>query len=78
MAEPRSPWTCPQHGTISEKVNEVCEGVNAIREILGDGKVKFATIALRIHTLELVVYGAVGATLLAVSGAVLAKVIGGQ
>ena len=73
---------CDSHSAIESAVKDFKDTVKDIhREIkemsdcLSAGDAKFQTLALRVVNLERIVYGTVGAVLLAVVGSVIALVL---
>ena len=71
--------TCPQHDTVVTNISQRFDSIDAklktIDEKLGDGKISFATILLRVRALEVVVYGACSVGLLAIAGAIITMVV---
>ena len=66
--------TCPHHQPLADDIREIKSDCKEIKASLGDGKVNFATMQLRIQALEKVVYGAVGMSLAALLTALLTLV----
>lgn len=71
MADEDKTDVCPQHEGLAEDIREIKRTLTTILRVLGDGKVNFATLALRVTVLERIVFCAVGALVLASGGAIL-------
>jgi len=66
---------CEMHDNFEKTVTLLHKKLDMIIDRLGKGDIDIATLALRVKTLERIVYGAVGATLLAVLAGILALVV---
>lgn len=72
---PHDPTTCPQHETVAAKLDKIDLKLDAIATALAAGGTTFATLELRMASVERLVYGTVAVVLLAVGGAFVALVV---
>lgn len=61
--------------TIDDRLDDIETGLGDIMKSLSVGATSFATIALRVRILEIIVYGACGLGLTAIAGALIALVL---
>lgn len=73
----RAAGTCVHHAFLAKSLAKMGADVAVILKCLGDGKVNFATLSLRVRILEMIVYGGVGLALTGVGVGVLAVLLGG-
>ena len=66
---------CVEHGQLMRTLSTIERTVKEIQRDLGDGRVTFATLDLRMGHLEKIVYGACGLALIAVASAILSLVL---
>jgi hypothetical protein len=60
MPPARDDSQCAAHADLARNIGEIKDDLRDIKRCLGDGKVTFATLALRVSFLERVVWGALG------------------
>ncbi len=71
MAGSERPGVCDRHQELAADIREIKEYLAVISEALGNGKINFATLGLRVRTLERIVFAGVGLLLLASAGAII-------
>lgn len=65
------PNVCEQHQALANDLCEIKHYLESISRVLGDGKVNFATLGVRVQMLERIVFAGAGLLLLASAGAII-------